>query len=88
LTVKTSGSRGVYNKFHAHFYTNKVPRVVLQFLWTSTHLGGKGPNVPHELGMDAQPGTVGPAGAAAPGPCHVFGPSQVLPHVHNLDEQD
>jgi hypothetical protein len=23
------------------FYTNKVPRVVLQFLWTGTHLGGK-----------------------------------------------
>jgi hypothetical protein len=29
---KTSGLRGVYSKFHAHFYTNKVPRVVLQFL--------------------------------------------------------
>jgi hypothetical protein len=23
------------------FYTNKVPRVELQFLWTGTHLGGK-----------------------------------------------
>jgi hypothetical protein len=23
------------------FYTNKVPRVVLQFLWVDTHLGGK-----------------------------------------------
>jgi hypothetical protein len=23
------------------FYTNKVARVVLQFLWTGTHLGGK-----------------------------------------------
>jgi hypothetical protein len=23
------------------FYTNKVPRVVLQFLWTVTHLGGE-----------------------------------------------
>jgi hypothetical protein len=23
------------------FYTKKVPRVVLQFLWTCTHLGGK-----------------------------------------------
>jgi hypothetical protein len=82
------------------FYTNKVPRVVLQFLWTVTHLGGKGPNVPHELGTAAPPGTAGPAGAvglasmagpagaAAPAPCHVSGPSQVLPHVHNLDEQD
>jgi hypothetical protein len=47
-TVNTSGSRGVYNKFHAHFYTNKVPQVVLQFLWTCTHLGGEGTNVPHE----------------------------------------
>jgi hypothetical protein len=27
-------------------------------------------------------------GAAAPAPCHVFGPNQVLPRVHNLDEQD
>jgi hypothetical protein len=64
------------------FYTNKVPLVVLQFLWTGTHLGGKGTNVPHELGTASPPGT------AAPALCHVYGPSQVLPRVHNLDEQD
>jgi hypothetical protein len=55
-TVKASGSRGVYDKFHAHFYTNKVPWVVLQFLSTGTHLGGEGTNVTHELG------TAGPTG--------------------------
>jgi hypothetical protein len=70
------------------FNTNKVPRVVLQFLWTSTHLDGKGTNVPHELGTSTPPGTVGPAGAAAPTPCHVFGPNHFLPGVHNLDERD
>jgi hypothetical protein len=47
------------------FYTNKVPQVVLKFLWTGTHLGGKGTNVPHELGTVAPPGTAGPAGAAS-----------------------
>jgi hypothetical protein len=56
--------------------------------------GGGGTNVPHELGTAAPPGTAGPAGAAClvgaaeTAPCHVFGSSQVLPHVHNLDEQD
>jgi hypothetical protein len=82
------------------FDTNKVPRVVLQFSWIGTRLGGKGTNVPHELGTIAPPGTTGPAGAAdltvaaspagaaAPAPCHIFGPSQVFPHVHKLDEQD
>jgi hypothetical protein len=38
------------------FDTNKVPRVVLQFLWTGTHLGGNGANVPHEPGTTAPPG--------------------------------
>jgi hypothetical protein len=76
------------------FDTNKVPRVVLQFLWTCTHLGGKGTNVPHEPGTAAPPGTTDPAsvadlaGAAAPTPCHVSGPSHFPPRVHNLDEQD
>jgi hypothetical protein len=80
------------------FYTNKVPRVVLQFLWTGTHLGGEGTNMPHELGTAAPLGTTGPTGAAglagaagptgASGPCHISGPSQVLPHVNNFDEQD
>jgi hypothetical protein len=28
-------------RFMHIFYTNKVPRVVLQFLWIGTHLGGK-----------------------------------------------
>jgi hypothetical protein len=51
------------------FYTNKVPRVVLQFLWTGTHLGGKGTNVPHELGTAAPPSMVGPAGVAGPARC-------------------
>jgi hypothetical protein len=63
-TVKTLGSRGVYNKFHAHFFTNKVPQVVLQFSWIGTHLGGKGTNVPHVPGTAAPLGTVGLAGAA------------------------
>jgi hypothetical protein len=27
-------------------------------------------------------------GVAAPTPCHVLGPNQVLPRVHNLDERD
>jgi hypothetical protein len=49
---------------------------------------GKGTNVPHELGTAAPPGVLGPAGAAAPALCHIFGPSYVLPRVHNLDEQD
>jgi hypothetical protein len=50
--------------------------------------------VPHELGTAAPPGTAGPAGAAClvgaaeTAPCHVLGSSQVLPRVHNLDEQD
>jgi hypothetical protein len=48
------------------FCTNKVPRVVLQFLWTGTHLGGEGTNVPHELGTAGPPGTTGLAGAANP----------------------
>jgi hypothetical protein len=76
------------------FGTNKVPQVVLQFLWIGTHLGGKGTNVPHELGTVVPLGTAGPTsaadpvGAAAPAPCHVSDPSHVLPRVHNLDEQD
>jgi hypothetical protein len=61
---------------------------------------GNGTNVPHELGTATPPGTdghagaagmavaAGPAGAATPALCHVSGPSQVLPHMHNLDEQD
>jgi hypothetical protein len=61
---------------------------------------GGGTNVPHELGTTAPPGMAGPAGVAdlagAAGPtrcgrtcpCHVSGPSQVLPRMHNLDEQD
>jgi hypothetical protein len=49
---------------------------------------GEGTNVPHELGTAAPPGTASPAGAAAPAPCHVSSPSQFLPRVHNLDEQD
>jgi hypothetical protein len=49
---------------------------------------GDGTNVPHEPGTTAPPGTTSPIGEAAPTPCHVFGPNQVLPHVHNLDEQD
>jgi hypothetical protein len=50
--------------------------------------------VPHELGTAAPLGTAGPAGvaglagAAAPALCHISGPSQVLPRVYNLDEQD
>jgi hypothetical protein len=64
------------------FDTNEVPRVVLHFL------GGKGTNVAHELGTSAPPGTAGPASAAAPASCHVLGPNQVLPRVHNLDERD
>jgi hypothetical protein len=70
------------------FDTNKFPRVVLHFLWTGTHLEGGGTNVPHESGTAAPTGTAGPAGAAAPAPCHVLGPNQVLPCVHNLDERD
>jgi hypothetical protein len=76
------------------FDTNKVPRVVLHFLWTGTHLGGEGTNVPHEPGTAAPPGMAGPAGAASPTRCDrtcpvpVSGPSQVLSRVHNLDEQD
>jgi hypothetical protein len=46
------------------FYTNKVPRVVLQFLWTGTQLGGNGTNVPHEPGTAASLGMTGPTGAA------------------------
>jgi hypothetical protein len=61
---------------------------VLQFLWIGTHLGGKGANVPHELGTATPLGTAGPAGAAAPAPCHDFDPNQVLPRIYNLDEQD
>jgi hypothetical protein len=49
---------------------------------------GGGTNVPHEPGTAAPTGTAGPAGAAAPAPCHVLGPNQVLPCVHNLDERD
>jgi hypothetical protein len=58
--------------------TNKVPRVVLQFLWTGTHLGGNGAYVPHEPGTAAPPGTAGPAGAtvlaAAAGPVYAADP--------------
>jgi hypothetical protein len=55
--------------------------------------------MPHEPGMTAPPGTAGLAGAAGragaagpacvagPTPCHVLGPNQAIPHVHNLDEQ-
>jgi hypothetical protein len=56
--------------------------------------GGNGANVPHEPGTAAPRGTAGPAGVAglagatAPAPCHVLGPNQVLPRVHNLDERD
>jgi hypothetical protein len=46
---------------------------------------GEGTNAPHELGTAAPPSTVGPAGAAIPASCHVLGPNQVLPRVHNLD---
>jgi hypothetical protein len=51
------------------FGTNKVPRVVLQFSWTSTHLGGKGTNMPHEPGTAAPLGMAGPAVAADPARC-------------------
>jgi hypothetical protein len=40
-TVKTPKTRRVYDKFHAFFNTNKVPRVVLVFLLAGTHLGIK-----------------------------------------------
>jgi hypothetical protein len=99
LTTKIRSSkprvREEYTTSFMHiFYTNKVPRVVLQFLWTGTHLGGNGANVPHELGTAAPPGTADPAGATAlagaagPAPCHVLGPEHFLPRVHNLDERD
>jgi hypothetical protein len=60
------------------FDTNKVPRVVLQFLWTCAHSGGNGTNVPHDRG------TTGPAGAADPAKCDRTCPmprprSQTLP---------
>jgi hypothetical protein len=70
------------------FYTNKVPRVVLQFLWTGTQLGGNGTNVPHEpgtAGLQVQPAL---PGAAALALCHVLSPKHFLSHVHNLDERD
>jgi hypothetical protein len=51
--------------------------------------------VPHELGTVAPPGTgAGPAaaadlvGATVTSSCHVLGPNQVLPRMHNLDERD
>jgi hypothetical protein len=62
------------------FNTNKVPRVVLQFSWTGTHLGRKGTNVPHELGTTTTPGTVGPVGAADPARC---GRTCPVPHLRS-----
>jgi hypothetical protein len=88
LTSKPRVREEYTTSFMNIFHTNKVPRVVLQFLWTCTHLEGKGTNVPHELGTAAPPGTAGPTCAAAPAPCHVLGPNHFLPRVHNLDEQD
>jgi hypothetical protein len=46
-------------RFMHIFGTNKVPWVVLWFLWVGTHLGGKRNHVPHELGTAAPPGTTG-----------------------------
>jgi hypothetical protein len=99
LTSKIRASkpqvRAEYTTSFMHiFYTNKVLRVVLQFLWTGTNLGGNGANVPHEPGTAAPPGTAGLArvaalpGAAGPALCHVLGPNRVLPPMHNLDERD
>jgi hypothetical protein len=62
------------------FDTNKVPRVVFQFLWIGTHLGGKGTNVPHELGTTAPPGTADPAGAVGPARC---GRTCPVPHLQS-----
>jgi hypothetical protein len=76
------------------FGTNKFPRVVLQFSWTGTHLGGKEQTChmsqerSHHEARPAQQVRLALPGAAAPALCHVYGPSQVLPRVHNLDEQD
>jgi hypothetical protein len=42
---------------------------VLQFLWTGTHLGGNGTNVPHEPGTVGPAGVVGLAGTAGPARC-------------------
>jgi hypothetical protein len=59
---------------------------MLQFLWIGTHLRGER----NQRATGARHGRTtrqaGPAGAAAPAPCHVLGPNQVLPKVHNLDE--
>jgi hypothetical protein len=71
LTTKIRPSkprvREKYTTSYMHIFdTNKVPRVVLQFLWTGTHLGGKDTNEPHELGTAAPQGTIGHARAAAP----------------------
>jgi hypothetical protein len=38
-TVKIPEMRRVYDKFHACFNINEVPRVVLVFLLAGTHLG-------------------------------------------------
>jgi hypothetical protein len=67
------------------FYTNKVSRVVLQFLWAGTVAS---PGTTGPAGAAGLAGAAGPVGAAAPAPCHVLGPNQVLPHLHNLDERD
>jgi hypothetical protein len=40
--IRPSKPRVEYTTSFMHiFYTNKVPQVVLQFLWTGTHLGGE-----------------------------------------------
>jgi hypothetical protein len=63
-TIKTSGSRRVYNKFMHIFDTNKVPpSYIAIFMDRSTFMGGEGTNVPQELGTTAPPSTTGPVGA-------------------------
>jgi hypothetical protein len=91
LTTKVRPSkpyvREEYRTSFMHIFgTNKVPQVVLQFLWTGTHLGGKGTNVPHNLTTAAPPatdsptGAVGLGGAASPARC---GCTCHVPHLQS-----
>jgi hypothetical protein len=70
------------------FSTNKVPRVVLWFSYTGTHLGEFGINTPLVPGTAQQPGLASLARRADPALLHDSGPEHPHSLEHNLDERD